>query len=163
MPDQQQPQDRHPLSPPTESTPDENGADDEVSVLGEREARAHARDERIIAALAVGDSYAQAATEARCSRRTVERRMQDSEFRRRVGEARDEYSARALGRLAAMGPKAAAVFDRALDDDSMRIAMAAARSVFVHGFKSRELDDIQKMVLQILAELDELKRRGGGT
>lgn len=55
-------------------------------------------DSALIAALASGKTYKEAARIARVSERTVERRMGEQEFRASVARARDRIVERALGR-----------------------------------------------------------------
>ncbi len=52
-----------------------------------------------VAALARGASFAEAAREARCSERTIRRRMTDPSFRARVSGLRDDMLSRATGLL----------------------------------------------------------------
>ncbi len=79
-----------------------------------------AQDELIVAALASGATYAEAAELAHISARTVRRRMADEEFARRVSAARAERVAAVTGRLTEVAFEAV---------ETLRQGLTAARSV----------------------------------
>jgi hypothetical protein len=58
------------------------------------------QDDELVVAVARGVTITDAAKQAGMSQRTVNRRMKDADFRRRVHEARDELYGRAVGLLA---------------------------------------------------------------
>jgi hypothetical protein len=68
-----------------------------------------ARDELIVAALATGSTYDEAARKAGVSRATVARRMSEWEFRAHVAEERERIVERVRGVLASSAPAAADV------------------------------------------------------
>lgn len=67
------------------------------------------RDLLLIAAIASGLSYQEAADAARCSKSTVARRMATSAFRAEVAEAREEHLHMLRGRLVEAQPTAVKV------------------------------------------------------
>jgi hypothetical protein len=72
------------------------------SKMTETESRREAQDELIITALATGVSYEKAGEVARCSGRTVARRMEDAGFSRRVSKRRGERVVEAAGQLTSL-------------------------------------------------------------
>ena len=85
-------------------------------------------DGALIAALALGASYEEAAEQAGCSRRTVARRMADQEFRQRVDELSAEPVSRARWVLNAALPAAA----EQLVDMATAPASITVRPAYVH-------------------------------
>ncbi len=89
------------------------------------------RDELLVAALASGSSYSEAAKVARCSLSTVRRRMADSAFRERVMTERADYVDALRARLLAAAPSAVdALIDLLGTDGSVRLG--AARTLLDH-------------------------------
>lgn len=125
---------------------------DEAVEVSESQARREAQDELIVAALAVGCSYSEAAEAAGVSRRTVARRMAEPAFRRLVTEAQGEHVHIVAGKLTSLGPDAVATAESCLHDDDPRGRMAAMKQIFEWGLKYRDRADFE-------ADVDELRRR----
>src|SRR3954466_785441 len=98
------------------------------------------RDDLIIAALAVGLSYEQAAGKAGCSARTVRRRMEDCEFRAAVVENRRVEVDRMRASLVGAAPAAIETL-RALAASarSESVRLGAARAIVTTTLSPREM------------------------
>ncbi|MCE9621225.1 MAG: hypothetical protein K8R99_02650 [Actinomycetia bacterium] len=127
------------------------------SILSEQQARARARDEVLIAALASGAAYSEAARQGGCGVRTVARRMRDDGFRRSVAEARDLWVTQTAGSLTALGPDAVAVLAEVMQDETTRYRLAAAQTVLTQGLRTRQHHELEAEVREIRAELDRLR------
>ena len=90
-------------------------------------------DQLIVAALAGGCSYDEAALAGGVSKATVKRRMQETEFRIRVGEARVETAER-LGALILAASVSAihTVTELARGAESEAVRLSAARTLLSH-------------------------------
>lgn len=87
-------------------------------------------DEAIVAALAGGASYADAAAAAGVSSRTVRRRMEEAEFRNEVIAARRERVDRIRAKLAASGETGVAVLAQLAESASSEtVKLGAARAL----------------------------------
>jgi hypothetical protein len=92
----------------------------------------------IVAALANGSTYDDAAKAAGVSRATVARRMGEVEFRARVLEEREQVIERARGTLASGAPAAASVIvELAADGASEATRLAAATRILDYALRRR--------------------------
>jgi hypothetical protein len=85
-------------------------------------------DQVIVAALAAGASYREAAETGRVSLSTVKRRMVDPQFRVKVAEARDELVSTLRGRVLNAAPAALATLEElatGAESESVRLRAAA--------------------------------------
>jgi hypothetical protein len=96
-------------------------------------------DDTLILALASGATAAGAAEVAKLSVRTVYRRLQDPEFRRRVDAEREALITRTVGRLSALGVLASETLERLLGATSDNVRLGAARAVLEHLFRGNEV------------------------
>ena len=87
------------------------------------------RDDGLVLALARGLTVRLAAEEAGLSERTVHRRLDDPEFRRRVVAVRGELMRRAGGLLSDVTPQAVDVLRELLKSDADTTRLAAARTI----------------------------------
>ena len=112
--------------------------------------RRSAQDELLIAALASGRSYADAASIAGVSARTVSRRMSDARFARRVADRRGEQVVAIAGRITSMTAEALNTIRDCLGDDRPELTrLAAARLVLDWTFKFRRGEDSSIAVAEI--------------
>ena len=111
--------------------------------------RRAAQNEIIIAALAVGSTYAEAGAQAGVDERTIARRMQEPEFARAVDDRRREHAVEVAGRLSSLGPRAISTIEDLLDDPSPRIRLAAAKLLLELGLKVRTLNEIERDLAEI--------------
>jgi hypothetical protein len=115
----------------------------------------HARDDNLILVLAGGRTVAEAASEVDISPRTVNRRLEDPAFRRRVEETRTAMFEVALGNLAGSLTEACSAVRSLLKSDSDQVKLGAARTIF----------DMTMPLLDSLTidrRLAEIERRLGG-
>ena len=117
--------------------------------------RREANDEILIAALAAGRNYADAAELAGVDRRTVCRRMQLPEFARRVSEGRREHAVMVSGHLASSSPRAVETIVACLDDDDSRVRLAAAKLLVEMDLRARSINDIERELTEIRQLLAE--------
>jgi hypothetical protein len=117
-------------------------------------------DSAIVLALAAGGSVADAARHARCSEKTVRRRLTVETFREQVRAARAEMLTRAVGRLAALGVRSADKLNELMDCDRKQVQLGAARASLDFLFRGHELLEIEERLQSIEAAL---KARGERT
>jgi len=88
------------------------------------------RDELAIASIIEGRPIYEAAELAGYSARTLQRRQHDPEFRRRLGEVRDDRVAQIAGQLGSLVDAAVGALRRSLDEDeSSAVSLRAAAVV----------------------------------
>lgn len=122
-----------------------------MSARDQGEARRLDVDEVIIAALAAGQTYAEAAAIAGVSARTVRRRMSEPEFAREVSTRRGEHMAVVTGQLLSAGPDAVAVLREALSCDQAPVRLRAAQLLLSLGAKSRAVTDWESRLAAVEA------------
>jgi hypothetical protein len=97
-----------------------------------------ARDELIVAALATGSTYDEAAKKAGVSRATVARRMSEWEFRAHVAEERERIVDGVRGTLVAQALAAADVLaELAAKAESETVRVAAATRILDYALRRR--------------------------
>jgi hypothetical protein len=117
-------------------------------------------DEVLIAQLAAGATRAAAAEAAGVSERTVFRRWQDREFRRRVAIARTALVSNAVGQLADAAAEAVQTLRSLLRSESDNVRLGAARSILELGPRLRESEELAARldILEATIDGDELDR-----
>ena len=111
-------------------------------------------DDKLILALAAGQTVAEAARTAGVSERTAYRRQEDSDFRARVEAARSDMVERASGALAFGGRTAAATVLKLITSaQSETVKLGAARTMLEFMYRSREL----RALSDALERLDRLE------
>lgn len=100
-------------------------------------------DEVVLAALAVGDTYAQAGATAGVSERTVRRRMSEPTFAGEVSARRGEYVGALAGQLVASGPEAVAVVRRCLISADDAVALRAAQLLLTMANQLRHARELE--------------------
>ena len=115
------------------------------------------KDPMIALALAGGQSIAEVAEQFGLSRRTVERRLADPEFRRLVAEFRGQLIATALGYFAENMTRAARTIGALLDSPQEHIRLRAARTLITSGLRIRDSVELADQVNGLKAELDRLQ------
>ena len=100
-------------------------------------------------ALAAGQTFAEAATVARVSERTVLSWNTDPAFRDRVNALRHEMLARACGTLADTMSAATKRIRELVDSATENIALRAASAIIDHTVKVTGLVDLQKRVEEL--------------
>ncbi len=110
--------------------------------------RAH--DDLIVAALAAGASYSEAAAAARVSRKTVQRRMADAAFRAEVASARSEVIEAVKGQLLGAAPAAIRTLAEVGASGSAPPAarVSAARAVLELALGRRSILDLDAVPLR---------------
>ena len=100
------------------------------------------KDDAAILALACGASIDTAAQKAGISKRTLQRRMADPGFRRKINDIRNDMVQRHSGTLTAAGTEAVkTLLDLLKPTHSGTVRLGAARSVLEIGVKFREAAD----------------------
>ncbi len=107
--------------------------------INEDAARRADLDEVVMAALAVGDTYA----EAGVSERTVRRRMSEPTFAGEVSARRGEFVGALAGQLVASGPEAVAVVRRCLISADDAVALRAAQLLLTMGNQLRHAHELE--------------------
>jgi hypothetical protein len=96
------------------------------------------RDDVVVAALASGLTYDEAAKAAGLSRSTIARRMQEWEFRARVIEERERVVETVRGKLASTSPAAVEVIaSLAASADSEAVRLSAAGRILDYSLRRR--------------------------
>src|SRR5262245_703495 len=108
-------------------------------------------DERLLIALAAGQSIRQAARKAGLGEATVARRLEDPVFRQRLNALRSRLVDRALGRLAATMAAASSTLRQLLRAQSEAVRLSAARSIVELHVRLKEAGEMEARV----AELEE--------
>ncbi len=104
-----------------------------------------AKDESAILALACGASVETAAQKAGISKRTLQRRMADPEFRRQIQVARGDMVQRNSGTLTAAGTEAVkTLLDLVKPVNAGAVRLGAARTILEIGVKFREVADFEE-------------------
>src|SRR4051794_13806007 len=103
-------------------------------------------DAVLIAALAGGATYDDAARQANVSERTVRRRLGEPAFKRQVDDARAEMLAQAVARLTSASTAAVETLRALLNSELDFARLAAARSILEIGLKMREQLDLSERV-----------------
>lgn len=116
-------------------------------------------DELLLTTLAGGASVQAAAQLCDVSERTVNRRLADPEFRRKLNDARAQMVERALGHLSEGAAEASIVLRNLManKDTADTVKLAAARAVLELGHKLRDGVDHE----QRLAEIERLLAQKG--
>jgi hypothetical protein len=114
-------------------------------------------DPTVIALLASGVSMGEAAATTGVSAKTIQRRMKDPEFLRRIDEARRALYEATLARLADAGTEAVGVLRALVLSGPPTVKLGAARCVLEVTPKWREHLDLEER----LAELERLLPKGG--
>lgn len=108
--------------------------------------RRSVQDDVIKAALAAGRSYAETATLAGVSARTVRRRMEDEAFAGEVRRLRAERASQLSSTLLELGATAIEVLGELLADPSSSVRLRAADAVLGHGQRyQREVDLVERI------------------
>jgi HEAT repeat protein len=103
-------------------------------------------DPTLIAALAAGASIREAAEAAGVGERTVYRRLQDPDFKRRVTQARSAFISGAVGKLAEASIEAVATMRELLSAKSESVRLSAARAILEIGPKLREHTELEERI-----------------
>jgi hypothetical protein len=108
------------------------------------------RDERILMALACGSTIEQAATKGEVTAKTVQRRMQEPEFRKRLHMLRSEMVSRAASMLTAAALEAVKTL-LSLQNENVQAAvrLGAAKAVLELGAKFRENVELEDRIREL--------------
>lgn len=111
-------------------------------------------DTALVAALASGATVEAAASLAGVSERTVYRRLEDPDFKKRATEARAEMIEQAVGKLAQLSAAAASTLGVLLGPATPpSTRLGAARAVLELGARLREGEDLEKRISELEAIL----------
>ncbi len=100
-------------------------------------------DDLLAVTLAAGKTVGESAQAAGVSPRTVDRRLQDPEFRKRLSRLRGEMVSRALGKLTDTTAAAADALKCLLSADSETVRLGAAKAILELGLKIRESVELE--------------------
>jgi hypothetical protein len=114
------------------------------------------RDERILMALACGSTIEQAAAKGEVTAKTVQRRMQEPEFRKRLHTLRSEMVSRAASMLTAAALEAVKTL-LSLQNEQVQAAvrLGAAKAVLELGAKLRENVELEERIRQLEEKFGE--------
>jgi hypothetical protein len=115
-------------------------------------------DQIVLLALAAGGTPAAAAQQAKCSERTVRRRLLDPAFRARVEEARSKMVSDAVGKLASLGVAAADTLRQLLAVGTERVQLGAARSVLELMLRGIEVHELARQVQELKSRFDTIDK-----
>lgn len=123
-------------------------------------------DQRIVLGLAAGLKYPQVAKLANCSARTVQRRMESPEFRRRVRAAQEEMDEEIYGRALASSTAAMDTIDDAMKPEEAmgnrlagaRLALSTARDARTQRQLSERIEQLELIVEDLVLLLEELEK-----
>jgi hypothetical protein len=122
-------------------------------------------DDALLLALACGATVDQAARQCQLSPRTVYRRLEDGDFRRRLQGLRADMVQRTAGALTAAASEAVRTLLELLRAPAQaHVRLGAARSVLELGVKLREAAELEERLAALeerLAERDRDSPRGG--
>jgi hypothetical protein len=104
-------------------------------------------------ALAAGLGVCAAAEKANLSRKTAQRKLGDSDFRRLVADMRDELIGRALGRLADNMTLASEEIAALLKAENPALRLRAARAMLTFGLRLRDSVELTERIRQVECEL----------
>lgn len=111
-------------------------------------------DHELIAALAAGKTYEEAAKVAGVSRATVARRMQEAAFRREVERVRVEMFESAIGQLSGIASEAVQTLRKLLGGKTPpTVRLGAAKAILDVALKERDAAALE----DLLREVEELK------
>ncbi len=109
-----------------------------------------AKDDSAILALACGASIETAAQKAGISKRTLQRRMADLEFRRQIQVVRGDMVQRHSGTLTAAGTEAIkTMLDLLKGNTPANVRLGAARTILEISVKYREAADIEERLVSL--------------
>jgi hypothetical protein len=112
-------------------------------------------DEAILSALAAGSSASAAATAAKCSERTVRRRLLDPAFRQRVSEMRSELVEKAVGRLATIGTTAVDELFRLINNgENDNVKLGACRATLSFMLAGHTNETLSREVAELRQQVD---------
>jgi hypothetical protein len=112
------------------------------------------KDVTLAFALAAGASTSAAAEEFGVNQRTVQRRLNEPDFRQLVADLRAELMGQALGRMASnMTTRAADSLAALLDSEDERVRLRTCRALLSLGLKMRDSVDLTERVREIEAEI----------
>lgn len=102
-----------------------------------------AKQEQVILALASGSTTKNAAAATNTGTRTIDRWLQDANFRKRIAIVRGELFGQSVGVLIAIASRAAAKLGLLLDARDDKIKLGAARAVLELATKLRESVELE--------------------
>jgi hypothetical protein len=103
-------------------------------------------DDVIATALAAGKPIAQAAKEGQVCTKTVRRRLDDPDFRRKVDRLKAEAVSQGVALLGRSVTGAAVELARLLKSDDEKIRLQAAKEIVGLTLKARQLTDLERRV-----------------
>jgi hypothetical protein len=117
--------------------------------------RREASDEILVEGLAAGLSFVQAGDLAGVSSKTVQRRLQDPEFARRVSRRRDERVGEVTGLLVDASHAAVGVLREGLGAERFADRLRSAQLILTMSGRFRELEDLSARLAEVEARLNE--------
>jgi hypothetical protein len=121
-----------------------------VSVRGRKSA-----DEVVLLALACGATLESAAAKAGVSARTVQRRLNDADFQRRLRDLRTDMVQRTAGMLtAAAGEAVKTLLSLQNNPTPPAVRLGAARAILELGVKIRETTELTERIAALEAQAE---------
>ena len=135
------------------------GGDRQAVAGGDR----RSADDVLVAALAAGSTKQEAARLAGVGERTVYRRLDDPQFRRRIEQARAELVGQTVGRLTDASTAAVATLRALLEAENESVRLGACRTILELGRNLRESEELERRlaVLEGHAAGDLRQRKAG--
>ena len=112
------------------------------------------RHDVLVTELARGESHTAAAKLAGVSRRTVQRKLDDPQFREEVKRARSGLIGDATGRVVGLLGAASKALSDLLASETESIRLSAARCVFDVALKLKECADLEDRLLAVEEQLN---------
>jgi hypothetical protein len=109
----------------------------------------------LVATLVCGATQDAAAVKAGVSSATVQRRLQNPDFKRRLAQARSEMVQRLAGNLTAASSEAVRALLDLIKSGSPTVRLGAARTILEIGARLRESADLEQRVLDLELRLNE--------
>jgi hypothetical protein len=120
-------------------------------------------DGAILLALASGAGVAGAARHAKCSTKTVQRRLRSKKFRAKVQAMRAKMVSDAVGRLAAVGTLAVdELFRQLKSGEGDKVKQGAARSILTFMLAGHSQETMAAEVAQLRDLINDSERAQGG-
>ena len=104
---------------------------------------------QLIVLLAAGRTVQSAAKSCGISEKTVQRRLQDPDFQKRVAKARVEITARATAALADGATTAVRTLRRLLKAKSESVRLGAVRTFLEFGLEAAQAGDLEQRVASL--------------
>jgi hypothetical protein len=110
-------------------------------------------DDALLAALLAGGSIDEAASAAKCSEKTVRRRLQMPHFKERLAAERRTLLDRTLDKLATFSLAAVNRLLGLLDSEDEKVQLGSSRTLLEHAMKLREMHSFEQRIAALEARM----------